>query len=280
MHKRLFLLLIVLLNFITLPTRAANMVVNPPIDIKVNESFIRCDVDPFIISGTTYVPVRFISEALSADEVSWDSNNNTATIKYNGNVIELTINKNYGYINGKYVAIKNGVKLVNDRTFVPVRFIAENMGAAVSWSSDYLTVSIKKDDIKVSNDATYDRGYSNEDVYWLSRIVESEASGEPFDGKLAVGNVVLNRAKSDEYPDTIYEVIFDRKNGVQFEPVSNGTIYNTPTYESIVAAKCALEGKNIVGESLFFFNPAIAASRWIENNRTYNMTIGNHCFYL
>ena len=84
--------------------------------------------------------------------------------------------------------------------------------------------------------------YSEEDLYWLARIISAESRGEPLEGQIAVGNVVLNRVDSDNYPDTIKEVIFDRNHGVQFEPVENGTVYDDPTPTSVLAAKLALEG--------------------------------------
>ena len=51
--------------------------------------------------------------------------------------------------------------------------------------------------------ATQNTSYSENDLYWLSRIIEAEASGESFNGKIAVGNCVLNRVKSSEFPNTI-----------------------------------------------------------------------------
>ena len=91
---------------------------------------------------------------------------------------------------------------------------------------------------------------------------------------------MLNRVASPDYPDTIYKVIFDSEHAVQFQPVSDGTIYNTPDTGSIQAAKLALQGVNVAGSSLFFFNPALSKGTWIVNNRTYYKTIGNHQFYL
>jgi len=120
----------------------------------------------------------------------------------------------------------------------------------------------------------------NDAVYWLSRIIEAEAAGESLKGKVAVGEVILNRVRSDEFPDTIWKVIFDTKFGIQFEPVANGTIYNTPSAESIKAAKMALDGSNYVGDCLYFLNPRIAESNWISKNRVHYTTIGNHEFYL
>ena len=121
--------------------------------------------------------------------------------------------------------------------------------------------------------------YSDNDLYWLSRIIHAEASGEPFEGKIAVGNVVLNRVKSKNYPNTVYGVIFDKKYGTQFSPVSYGTIYNTPSSDSIKAARKCLEGYSINSEMIFFINPDIATNFWIVKTREYVMTIGNHDFY-
>ena len=117
------------------------------------------------------------------------------------------------------------------------------------------------------------------DVYWLSRIISAESAGEPMLGKIAVGNVISNRVASPDYPDTIYDVIFDTKYGVQFEPTGNGTIYQTPTAESVTAARLCLDGASVVGGSLYFFNPATAGSSWIARSCTYYGTIGNHRFY-
>ena len=75
-------------------------------------------------------------------------------------------------------------------------------------------------------------------------------------------------------------MVFDRKNGVQFEPVSNGTIYKTPSSTAVEAAKRALDGERPVGEALYFYAPALSQGLWITANRTYLQTIGCHRFYL
>lgn len=124
-----------------------------------------------------------------------------------------------------------------------------------------------------------DEVYSYEDLYWLSRIISAESRGEPFIGQLAVGTVVINRTRSDYYPDTIYEVIFDRLGGVQFTPASTGSVYRAPTESSIIAAKLCLEGFSLDDGILFFFNSSIALGSWITSNRTYTMTVGQHDFY-
>ena len=91
---------------------------------------------------------------------------------------------------------------------------------------------------------------------------------------------MLNRVKSSEFPNTIYGVIFDDRWGGQFEPVRNGTIYQTPTEESVKAARMCLEGTNVVGNCLYFLAPDLAQNFWIPQNREYVTTIGCHDFYL
>ena len=122
--------------------------------------------------------------------------------------------------------------------------------------------------------------YSEEDVYWLSRIVHAEAEGESYEGKVAVADCVLNRVKSNDFPNSVYSVIFDRKYGVQYQPTANGRIYNTPGAESVNAAKAALGGYNNVGKSLYFYNPKKSTNNWIANNRPYYKSIGNHNFHI
>jgi len=122
--------------------------------------------------------------------------------------------------------------------------------------------------------------YSDTDLYWLSRIIHAEARGESYRGKVAVGNTILNRVKSSQFPNTVKGVIFDTKYGVQYTPVANNTIYNTPDQSSINAAREALSGVNYIGSSMYFYNPRTATNSWIAANRPYYTTIGNHNFHL
>ncbi len=132
----------------------------------------------------------------------------------------------------------------------------------------------------MSKKETSSKDYNSNDVYWLSRIIEAEARGESYKGKVAVGNVILNRVKSKDFPNTIYNVIFEYFGNIpQFSPVQEGTIYNTPSKESINAAKDAINGYKPVGDATYFFNPNKAAGSWIVKNKSYVSTIGGHAFY-
>ncbi|NLA85971.1 MAG: cell wall hydrolase, partial [Clostridiales bacterium] len=122
--------------------------------------------------------------------------------------------------------------------------------------------------------------YDSVAILWLSRSIHAESEMDPLTGKIAVGNVILNRVKSPDFPGTIYGVIFDSRWGGQFQPVKNGTIYNTPSADSVLAAKLCLDGANVAGSSLFFLNPAISTNFWMMQNKNHVTTIGNHQFYV
>lgn len=126
---------------------------------------------------------------------------------------------------------------------------------------------------------THESYYNSEDLYWLSAIISAEARGECFEGKLAVGSVVLNRTESDFYPDDVKGVIFDTVGGVQFTPAASGSIYKEPTEESVLAAKVCLEGYRLDRSILFFYNPSISTSTYFTEKRTFVTSIGNHDFF-
>lgn len=225
-----------------------------------------------IQNNTTYVSLRNVSSSLDNNaEITWE--NGTAYVRTDNFLLSAQPGNNYITVNEEIISVPYGVKLKQDRVLVPVRALAQAFDALVYWNPVTGEVSVS------SNVEDQTSNYSADDLYWLSRIISAESQGEPLDGKIAVGNVVLNRVASSDFPDTIYDVIFDSRWGGQFEPVRNGTIYNNPTDESIQAAKLCLEGTNVVGDSLYFLAPALAQNFWIPQNREYVATIGCHEFY-
>lgn len=248
-----------------------------PVDVRINGEYLLMDSAPYISEDRVYAPIRAISEALGAF-VDWDAESYCASISHEGDEIKLFTKSDTVYVNGEQTQGK-GLHIKNDRTMVPVRFVSNLLNADVEWDEYYRYVEVNKDDIELESHMT-DYTYTHDEVYWLARIIHAESQGESMAGKIAVGDVILNRRKSPEFPNTIYGVIFDTKHGVQFEPVINGSIYNTPGAESVAAAKIALKNESSVGECLYFFAPKLATSSWIERNRQYYTTIGNHVFYL
>lgn len=250
-----------------------------PVSISVNNQFIKTDQSGFIYNNLTYVPIRFVSRALNTDNIFWNDNEFSATITKDNKEIKLFVGENFAYVNGMKKEIEGSIILKNQRVFVPVRFISEEFMCDVSWDEEFYIVNLSNNNIEISAN-NIDRNTDYDSILWLARIIEAESGGEPFKGKIGVGNVIMNRVKSNEFPNTIYGVIFDKKHGVQFQPVMNNTIYKTPSRDSIVAAKLALNSHNTVGKSLYFLNPKIATNFWIVANRRFFINIKNHDFYL
>ena len=246
-----------------------------PVNITLNGRSV-LEGEAAIIDSVTYVPLRSFSELCGAESISWDNKTQVATVKKYNMTAKISESKKYVEASGRYFYLDNEVKNIDDRLFIPVRIVSKLFCVDVDWNNKTRTVVLKSTNKSfVSANEFYNSG----DLYWLSRIISAEAGGEPLLGKIAVGNVVINRKEHKSYPNTIYGVIFDRKNGTQFSPVAFGTIYNTPTAESIIAAKICLEGYSVSHSILFFMNPRIATNNWISQNRPFAFKIGNHYFY-
>lgn len=119
------------------------------------------------------------------------------------------------------------------------------------------------------------RGISNRDsTYLLARVIEGEAANEPYDGKVAVGAVILNRTQSSSFPSSLAGVIYQPH---AFESVSNGQANRPVTEESLRAAQQALSGWDPSNGALFFWNPAKPVNSWIWS-RNVTGQIGRHVF--
>lgn len=224
-----------------------------------------------LYDGATYVPIRGVSQAIFPQaQILWE--NGQAVVRYGDTTITATPGETYMTCNGERIDCGLPIRLENGRTLVPVRPLAAVLGVQVTWYAGTRVADL-------TTSKTAQSTYSEEDLYWLARIISAESRGEPWEGQIAVGNVVLNRVQSPDFPDTIYDVIFDDRWGGQFEPVRNGTVYNTPSEESVQAAVACLDGANTVGDSLYFLAPDLTANHWTMENREYVTTIGVHWFY-
>lgn len=116
--------------------------------------------------------------------------------------------------------------------------------------------------------------YRESELSLLARLVSGEARGEPYIGQVAVAAVVLNRVRSDDFPDTVCGVIFQPG---AFDAVWDGQFDMTPTDSAIRAARDALNGWDPSGGCTYYYNPATATSEWIWT-REVQLTIGQHAF--
>ncbi len=270
--------------------------------------------DGLLIESTTYVPLRAFCRSMGRDlQMDWNDETETMTVTLERD-IELeadsaalmeeeeiigpgepippeeeaeTVRKTllltaacgdeYLTANGRCIWAPTGLRMLDGELIAPIRALAQIFDLDVLWHDDTRSASLDSRQLDILEDA--DSYYDEEDLYWLSHIIYAESGNQPLDGMIGVGNVVLNRVADPTCPDTVYDVIFDNRYGVQFSPTETGTIYDDPNELSIVAAKLCLEGANVAEDSLFFVNPVIGTSGWFQKTRTYVVTIGDHAFY-
>ncbi len=103
-------------------------------------------------------------------------------------------------------------------------------------------------------------------LYWMTRVIAAEATGQPYAAKLAVGAVIMNRTHSPYYASSVQGVIFQTINGhAQFTCVANGWIYKVqPTAQDQQAAQQVLAGNDIIPGAYVFYNAAqTPANSWV-----------------
>ena len=115
---------------------------------------------------------------------------------------------------------------------------------------------------------------NNANIELLARVIKGEARGEPYEGQVAVGAVVLNRVDHPSFPNSISGVVYQKG---AFTAVDDGQI-NAQMYESSHrAARDALNGWDPTGGAIYYYNPVTATNKWIRT-REIICTIGKHVF--
>lgn len=272
MKKRIFTFILVF-AICALSIVPAVAVGDTSLTIYINGKKFETTAPVQLINDTTYVPLRDFGKALANVDGVWDDATQTAYFSTSKISVSATVGDRFIISNGRYFYVPDGVIIVDGIMKLPIRELTKAMGAVLEWNSEKKEIYVYSGSGTLESADTY---YDAESVYWLSRIIFAESGGEPLKGQIGVGNVVINRAKSGYYPNTIYGVIFE---GYQFSPTVNGSIYRTPSEMSIIAAKLSLEGYNVAGDSLFFCNPNREESKWFETSLKLNTVIGNHAFY-
>ncbi|MDD6877659.1 MAG: spore cortex-lytic enzyme [Clostridiaceae bacterium] len=114
----------------------------------------------------------------------------------------------------------------------------------------------------------------DENSYLLARIISAEARGEPYEGQVAVGAVVMNRVRHPSFPNTVAGVIY--QSGA-FTAVTDGQ-FDQPIADSAYrAASDALNGWDPSGGAIYYYNPAKTSNAWIRTREVIK-TIGSHIF--
>ncbi len=224
--------------------------------------------------GLTFAALDdFLAEAASDSHVQYGKSSVTA--EAGGHKLEFPLGLWYCKADGRVLPMTESCFEEGGCLYVPLRVLATVFSYDVEWDRVQRSVTLRSNDVPfVSGDKYYDPN----DCDLLARLIRAEAGNQSLTGKIAVGNVVLNRVRSSSFPNSIKSVIYQRSSGIQFTTAYNGTIDKKPTEECITAAKLCLEGYSVTETSLYFFNPRFP-SKWIKSHCTYVMTIGDHVFY-
>ena len=203
-----------------------------------------------------------------------DAEGNTANVVQE--LLSMTVSTHVPYIvaNGRYLYAKDSIIMLNDRVAAPVRILAKVFNLDVSYDAEAHAALLVRGQTGSAYIQPGDSYYIGDTLYWLSRIINAESGNQPMDGKIAVGNVVMNRVNNPQFPATIYDVLYQQN---QFSPASTGSIKNTPNDDSVVAAKLVMDGAQIVPDALFFARAGVAC--YASRTRAYVATIGDHAFY-
>ena len=239
------------------------------LDFDTDPARIDSDIDSDI-----YVPMLEFCGIMGAKVLKWDEDSQSALAIFRQFAIDASADASYITANGRCLYAEGGCRMQNGVLMVPLSTLAAALDAYVQCDPDSGTFSISSGSGMIESGDNY---YDENELYWLARIIWAEAGSESFLGKIAVGNVVMNRVNHSGFPNTVYGVVFDTSCGIQFEPIINGSIYNNPTADCYAAAKLALEGASPVGDCLFF---ASISNCWAAYNRPYYGMIGRHYFYL
>ena len=137
-----------------------------------------------------------------------------------------------------------------------------------------LTQTGNLDQVTAAAIGVTDNTQANTDLYLLAKLIHSEARGEPYEGQVAVGAVVLNRVDDAGFPNTLQGVIYQPW---AFTALHDGQFNLEPTSTSYQAAQDALNGWDPSYGCLYYYNPATATSSWIFSRQTI-VVIGNHVF--
>lgn len=136
--RRISVIFVLLILMLSLPSAA---IAAGPIDLYINGQQISPDVPPVLVQGRVILPARAILEPLGAQFI-WDSKSKTVTINKGDDKITLIINQKTATVNGIKYPLDVPASIINGRTLLPLRFIAETFDSYVEWNGQNRTVKV------------------------------------------------------------------------------------------------------------------------------------------
>lgn len=232
------------------------------------------EVKAVLRDGVTYVALAEVCPLLDeSSQVLWDKETDTVTVSTEQLELSAKVEQLYLQANGRYLYLPEGVQVEDGRLTVPLWAVAKAFGAQLTWDSLSRTAELTSGTEVIQSGEEF---YDEESLFWLSRIIHAESGNQPLEGKMAVGNVVMNRVADPAFPDTVEEVLAQKN---QFSPYKGGRLAKrTPNESSIIAAKLVLDGGVVAEtEGALYFNSK--ESSWVSQNKECIAVIGGHSFY-
>lgn len=195
--------------------------------------------------------------------------------------LELAGTRDSGYMtaNYRYIYLPRGYLISGGELYLPLDALCRIFGVTAEIGVERVDLTTAQARLISGGKDYYEMNCDPQALYWLPRIGYGEAYEQPLAGIMGVCSVVLNRVADEDFPNTIFEVLYDNKHTVQFTPVTTLAMKDKPDEIYCIASYLVLEGYNVVGESTYFVNPAGGANAWFEQNLSYVVTYGNHEFY-
>lgn len=202
-----------------------------PVTVTVDGQTVNFDVQPRLIGGRTMVPLRAIFEALGAT-VEWDEESQTVTAYNEIYIVKCTIDSNTMYINNEAKTIDVAPMMIDSRTLVPARFVAEAFNCNVNWDDRTFVVAITSNPIdysKVEQDthtdiptttkpdtvyeptiAMYYPGTDAPDYTYVTGIEQKQS---PYYGDNGVPTYIYRDTKFGEYSEVVDYMSYLRDSG-------------------------------------------------------------------
>lgn len=238
-------------------------------DEKTKSLYIRKSKMPLIIGGTISLFLIIvilckvsINNDLNKDEGAEEANLASSTTK--------EVEKEYVYKTTDLMDIEKE----DDELLVSNELFSIKKNTGNDESKEYVEYSFVSSEFELSD----------EDMKALIRIVEAEATDEDIIGKILIANVIFNRVRSSQFPNTVTEVVFQKiGDKAQFSPIDDGRYYSVPISRTTEkAVDRALKGEDYSKGALFFAARRLASSNamsWFDAKLTKVLKHGSHEFY-
>ena len=221
---------------------------------------------------TTYVSLAGMAKALDETAAAaWNGSTNTVTVTTANLTMTAHLGDHYVVANGRYLYVEECVGQNNGTVMVPLSVVTKAFDAKLTWDGKIL---VQRGTGALASGEAF---YNQDDLFWLSRVIFAESGNQSLEGKMAVGNVVLNRVASPIFPNSIHGVLAQKN---QFSTYKGGKLANrTPNEGSVIAAKLVLDGGVVeeVENALWF--DAKCSNSWAARHKSCLAVIGGHKFY-